>query len=31
MTTKADPTYAQLRNHVLTLIQEATSHAVVAR
>ena len=29
--TKADPRYAQLRNHVLTLIQEAKSHAVVAK
>lgn len=29
--TKADPAYATYRNHVLTLIQQATSHAMVTR
>lgn len=31
VSTKADPRYAELRNHVLTLIQQAKSHAVVAK
>lgn len=31
VTTKANPRYAELRNHVLTLIQQAKSHAVVAK
>lgn len=31
VSTKADPRYANLRNHVLTLIQQAKSHAVVGK